>query len=143
MITDLEEITAENFLKIKVAHWNIEMQHWLLDIQLREDEKTSRKGAAITNGGSTAFLPDGQELDKKPMKRFLIANEHDAKRIETLLFGSLCFKKEWTEMKSNHEAGLSAGEKALNFSFPYPHPHPLYVHTAQFRLGLCDCPNSS
>jgi hypothetical protein len=62
LITDVEEMSVENFLKIKAAHWNIEMQHWLLDIQLREDDKTSRKGAAITNGGNSAqVLHDGEK----------------------------------------------------------------------------------
>ncbi len=42
-ITDVEEITVEMMQKIRAAHWNIEMQHWLLDIQLKEDQQTARK----------------------------------------------------------------------------------------------------
>ncbi|MDE5777549.1 MAG: hypothetical protein K2I10_03445 [Lachnospiraceae bacterium] len=31
-------------------HWNIEMQHRLLDIQLKDERQTARKDAAVTNG---------------------------------------------------------------------------------------------
>ncbi len=50
IITDVESMSVENMLKIKAAHWNIEMQHWHLDVQLREDAKTARRGNAVTNG---------------------------------------------------------------------------------------------
>ncbi len=91
IITDVESMSVENMLKIKAAHWNIEMQHWLLDIQLREDAKTARKGNAPTNGAILRRLcmmvrKHDKELSEKPMKRFLMANEHDIRRIENLLF---------------------------------------------------------
>lgn len=97
VITDVEEMTVENMLKIKAAHWNIEMQHWLLDVQLREDEKTSRKGNGVTNGGilrrfCMMVRKHDSELSAKPMKRFLMANEHDVQRIEKLLFGNIAAK---------------------------------------------------
>lgn len=80
--------------KIKAAHWNIEMQHWLLDIQLGEDAKTARRDDAVTNGSilrrfCMMMKKKDTELSEKPLKRFLMANEHDAKRIENLLFGNL------------------------------------------------------
>lgn len=98
LITDVEEMSVENFLKIKAAHWNIEMQHWLLDIQLREDGKTTRKGAGITNGGilrrfCLMVRKHDEKLSEKPMKRFLMANEHDVERIEKLLFGKIAVKE--------------------------------------------------
>lgn len=91
IITDVESMGVEDMLKIKAAHWNIEMQHWLLDVQLREDAKTARKGNATTNGAIIRRLcmmvrKHDKKLSEKPMKRFLMANEHDIRRIESLLF---------------------------------------------------------
>ena len=43
VITNLEELDIENLVKIRQGHWNIEMQHWLLDVQLKEDQKTRGK----------------------------------------------------------------------------------------------------
>ena len=94
VITDVEEMTVEMLYKIKAGHWNIEMQHWLLDIQLGEDRKTARRNDAVTNGSILRRFcmmmkkKDG-ELSGKPMKRFLMSNEHDIMRIERLLFGDL------------------------------------------------------
>lgn len=90
-ITDMEDITAEDMQKIQAAHWNIEMQHWILDIHLREDHQTARRDDAVTNGAILRWLcmtvkKQDAELSEKPMKRFLMANEHDPKRIERLLF---------------------------------------------------------
>ena len=90
-ITDVENITVEAMQKIRAAHWNIEMQHWLLDIQLKEDQQTARRDDAITNGSilrrfCMAIKKQDAELSEKPMKRFLMANEHDPNRIEKLLF---------------------------------------------------------
>lgn len=94
MITDVEDMTVETMYKIKTAHWNIEMQHWLLDIQLGEDRKTARRNDAVTNGSilrrfCMALKKKDAELSGKPMNRFLMSNGHDARRIERLLFGNL------------------------------------------------------
>jgi predicted transposase YbfD/YdcC len=94
MITDLEEITVNELLKIHQSHWNVEMQHWLLDVQLDEDRKTARKGNAATNAAilrrlCLAVRAQDPELSEKPMKRFLMANEHDEKRVERILFGHM------------------------------------------------------
>lgn len=90
-ITDVENITVEVMQKIRAAHWNIEMQHWLLDIQLREDQQTARKDNSVTNGSilrrfCMVLKKQDEELSAKPMKRFLMANEHSTDRIERLLF---------------------------------------------------------
>ena len=90
-ITDVENITVEVMQKIRAAHWNIEMQHWLLDIQLREDQQTARKDNSVTNGSilrrfCMVLKKQDEELSAKPMKRFLMANEHSPERIERLLF---------------------------------------------------------
>lgn len=97
-ITDVEEITVEVMQKIRAAHWNIEMQHWLLDIQLKEDQQTSRKDGAVTNGAilrrfCMMVKNHDEELREKPMKRFLMANEHDPNRIESLLFKNVAKKE--------------------------------------------------
>ena len=98
IITNLEEISAENLYKIKQAHWNIEMQHWLLDVQLNEDKSTARRDNAVTNGAMLRRFcmmvrKHDKELASKPMKRFLMANAHDIKRIERLLFGEMALNE--------------------------------------------------
>lgn len=94
IITSLESMSIENLFKIKQAHWNIEMQHWLLDMQLNEDKKTARKDHAMINGAILRrFCLMMKQFDekyaKKPMKQFLMANEHDIDRIEKILFRSV------------------------------------------------------
>lgn len=96
-ITDVEDMTVEVMYKIRRAHWNIEMQHWLLDIQLKEDVQTARKDNAVTNGSilrrfCMVLKKRDKELSEKPMKRFLMANEHNPDRIEKLLFGNVAQK---------------------------------------------------
>lgn len=96
-ITDMEDMTVEVMYKIRRAHWNIEMQHWLLDIQLKEDAQTARKDNAVTNGAilrrfCMMLKKQDEELSEKPMKRFLMANGHNAERIEKLLFGNIAKK---------------------------------------------------
>ena len=92
IITSLERISVENLLKIKQAHWNIEMQHWVLDMQLNEDGKRARKDQALKNSAMLRrfclmMKKRDVQYSEKPMKRFLMANEHDIYRIEQLLFG--------------------------------------------------------
>ena len=91
VITDLENVSVENLLKLKLSHWNIEAQHWLLDVQLDEDRKTARKGNAAVNGSilrrfCLMMRKYSPEFENKPLKRFLMANEHDIRRIEKILF---------------------------------------------------------
>lgn len=97
-ITDIEGITVEMMQKVRAAHWNIEMQHWLLDIQLKEDQQTARKNGSVTNGAilrrfCMMVKKQDEELSEKPMKRFLMANEHDPNRIERLLFKNIAQKE--------------------------------------------------
>lgn len=97
-ITDVENITVEAMQRIRAGHWNIEMQHWLLDIQLREDQQTARRDDAVTNGSilrrfCMAVKKQDAELSEKPMKRFLMANEHDPNRIEKLLFKNIALEE--------------------------------------------------
>lgn len=53
LITDLCDIDPENFLGIKLSHWNVEMGHWRLDVQLDEDHQRQRLGNSRPN--SSAF----------------------------------------------------------------------------------------
>lgn len=97
-ITDMENITVEIFQKIRAAHWNIEMQHWMLDIHLKEDRQTARKDNAVTNGSilrrfCMMLNKQDKELSGKPLKRFLMANEHDPNRIEKFLFKNVAQKE--------------------------------------------------
>lgn len=91
VITDLENVSVENLLRLKLSHWNIEAQHWVLDVQLDEDRKTARKGNATVSGAvlrrfCLMMRKYSPEFEKKPLNRFLMANEHDIKRIEKILF---------------------------------------------------------
>lgn len=97
-ITDIENITVEMLYKIRAAHWNIEMQHWLLDIQLKEDQQTARKDGAVTNASilrrfCMMLKNRDADLSAKPLKRFLMANEHDPNRVERLLFGKIAWEE--------------------------------------------------
>lgn len=91
VITDLQKISVENMLNIKLSHWNVEAQHWILDVQMDEDKKTARRGNAVSNGAilrrfcllMRKYTP---EYESKPLKRFLMANANDIQRIENLLF---------------------------------------------------------
>lgn len=98
VITNLEGIDAETLLKIKRSHWNIEAQHWVLDVQLKEDGKTARKGNAVPTAATLrrfclAVRKHDSEYAEKPVKRFFMANNHDIARI-----GKLLFEKEYCDM---------------------------------------------
>lgn len=91
VITNFEKMSVENMLKIKLSHWNVEAQHWLLDVQLNEDKMTARKGNAVQIGAilrrfCLLMRKYDPAFESKPLKRFLMANEHDIKRIEEILF---------------------------------------------------------
>ena len=78
-------------LKIKLSYWNVEVQHWLLDVQFNEDKMTAKKGNAVQNGAilkrfCLLMRKYDPAFESKPLKRFLMANEHDIKRIEDILF---------------------------------------------------------
>ena len=98
VITNIEGIDAETLLKIKRSHRNIEAQHWVLDVQLKEDGKTARKGNAVPTVATLrrfclAVRKHDIEYSGKPAKRFFMANNHDIARI-----GKLLFEKEYCDM---------------------------------------------
>ncbi len=91
-ITDIEEIKVETLLKIQKSHWNIEMQHWILDMQLNEDGTTARRDNAGTNGVILRrFCMTVKSLAKfeGTYKAFQMANASDIYIIEDLLFNKI------------------------------------------------------
>ena len=94
-IVSLKDVTPEDVRTIVASHWNIEMQHWLLDIHLREDRMTARKGYAMHFGAMLRRLgltfwkiyknTDIGKLDKGSFKDFLIDNQYSTSRIENIL----------------------------------------------------------
>ena len=94
LITSLEWVSAEQIHMIRKAHWNIEMNHWQLDIQLDEDRCTARRENAMSTGAvlrrfCLAVKARDMEMKDKTMKRFLQANERSTDRLERLLFGTV------------------------------------------------------
>lgn len=90
-ITDLESINVKDLLRVKLSHWNIEAQHWLLDVQLNEDRYTARKENAIVNGSilkrfcmriKKEYCKDA----KTSLHRFTTKNTRKIERITELLF---------------------------------------------------------
>ena len=93
LITDIEDknFTADAMYRIKQSHWDVEAQHWILDVQLREDRATARRDYAVQNGAilrrfCMMVRKHDEEYAKKPFKRFLQANVIHPERIENLLF---------------------------------------------------------
>lgn len=92
--TDVCSLNPENFLGIKLSHWNIEAQHWMLDVQLDEDHMRQRKGNSRTN--STALkrlvmaLAKSPEHPKWTVSKFRIycQNNFDGMVNSILRFGS-------------------------------------------------------
>ena len=81
----LEE-EVETLLKIKRSHWNIEAQHWVLDVQLKEDGKAARKGNAMPTAVTLrrfclAVRKHDSEYAERPVKRFFMADNHDIARV--------------------------------------------------------------
>ena len=91
LITNLEEMSVENMQTIKLSHWNIEMQHWVLDVQLNEDRDTSRKENAIKN--NTVLKRFCMNIKNRVEKyrnltitKFCMTNMHSIEKLTELLF---------------------------------------------------------
>ena len=94
LITDAAELTVDEILEIKLSHWHIESQHWLLDVIMDEDFQTERKGNALSNSAvlrrfCLQLRKYDPEMEKKPLSRFLMRNEAYIDKIEELLFGKV------------------------------------------------------
>lgn len=93
LITNLEELSAANIQAIKLSHWNIEAQHWILDVQLNEDRYTARKDNAVQNASALKKFclwvkKQDDTIDQKKMsvKRFQYKNLMNIERVSELLF---------------------------------------------------------
>ena len=91
VITDLETISIENLQNIKLSHWGIEAQHWLLDVQLNEDRLTARKDNAIVNASilkrfCMRIKKQSTEFNDKPLRRMLISGCGHPEKISKILF---------------------------------------------------------
>ena len=80
MITNLEGIDAETTLKIKRSHWNIEAQSTGLDVQLKEDGKTARKGNAVPTAATLrrfclAVRKHDSEYAERPVKEIFYGKQ--------------------------------------------------------------------
>ena len=91
LITNLEDMSVENMQSIKLSHWNIEMQHWVLDVQLNEDRDTSRKENAIKNNTILKRFCMNiknrvEEYKKLTITKFCMTNMHSIEKLTELLF---------------------------------------------------------
>ena len=91
VITNLETISIENLQAIKLSHWNIESQHWLLDVVLNEDRLTAREGNATINASilkrfCIRVRSQSPEFKDKPLKRMLISGCINPDKISKMLF---------------------------------------------------------
>ena len=91
LITNLEEMSVENMQSIKLSHWNIEMQHWILDVQLNEDRDTARKENAIKNNTILRRFCMNiknrvEEYKKLTITRFNMTNMHSIEKLTEMLF---------------------------------------------------------
>ena len=84
-------MSVENMQTIKLSHWNIEMQHWVLDVQLNEDRDTSRKENAIKN--NTVLKRFCMNIKNRVEKyrnltitKFCMTNMHSIEKLTELLF---------------------------------------------------------
>ncbi len=91
LITNLEEMSVDNMQTIKLSHWNIEMQHWVLDVQLNEDKDTSRKENAIKNNTILKrFCMNVKNRIEKyrnlTITKFCMTNMHSIENLTEMLF---------------------------------------------------------
>ena len=91
IITSLETIKAKTLLEIKRSHWNIEMQHWLLDVYYNEDRSTARRGDSVSNLSAIKrfamrIKKQKEMFSKLSLNRFFMYCNNDPENISKLLF---------------------------------------------------------
>lgn len=94
LITNCPSLNASNLLSIKKSHWNIEMQHWILDVQLNEDRCTSRKDNSVVNNSILKrfvmkLKKQNSEYDGMSMKLFQSYNFKNIDNLTKMLFGKV------------------------------------------------------
>lgn len=100
LITNMENISVQTVQDIKLSHWNIEAQHWILDVQLNEDASTARRGYATENLSAIRkfclwMKKQDPEIDQKKVsvKRFQFSNYKNIEKISKLLFINIAGKE--------------------------------------------------
>lgn len=91
IISSLETITAKKLLEIKRSHWNIEMQHWLLDVYYNEDHLTARRDNAVSNSSALKrfamrIKKQGEAFQKLSLNRFFMYCDNNPENVTKLLF---------------------------------------------------------
>lgn len=91
LITNLETLSVENMQNIKLSHWNLESQHWILDVQMNEDHSTARRGFSVENASALKkFCLRIKKYDEKykdkSMKMFQYRNSLKIEELTELLF---------------------------------------------------------
>lgn len=91
VITDLETISIENLQNTKISHWNIEANHWLLDVQLNEDRLTTRNGSSTVNASilkkfCIRIKKQSSDFKDRPLKRMLVSGCINPEKISKILF---------------------------------------------------------
>lgn len=94
VISSLESITSSKLLEIKRSHWNIEMQHWLLDVYFNEDRSTARKDNAINNSSALKrfamrIKKQREEFSQLSLNRFFMYCDHNPENVTKLLFSEV------------------------------------------------------
>lgn len=95
-ITDLEKVSVSDLLKIRRSHWHIEAQHWILDVELREDDCVARRDNARPNGAILRrFCMAVKTLAgiKNSYDLFIMATRNSIYYIEDLLFNKIQSQK--------------------------------------------------
>lgn len=90
MLSSLTKVTAAGMLKMKLLHWSIEMQHYVLDVFMGEDRMTARKANATQNFSTlkrfAMRLKDSTpETAKESHNNFFLLNSLDQTRLDRLL----------------------------------------------------------
>lgn len=100
--TDLCCIEPETFLGIRLSHWNIESQHWKLDVQLDEDHQRQRMGNSRSNMSAlrrfVMALAKDKEHPKWTVPRFMTHCQND---FDGMVGSILKFAKEQKEEGKN------------------------------------------
>lgn len=91
VITNLDTISIENLHALKLSHWKIEAQHWILDVQLNEDRLTARVGNATINASilkrfCMRIKSQSQDFKDRPLKRMLVSGCINPDKISKILF---------------------------------------------------------
>lgn len=97
VITDLENISMQNLLALKIAHWHIESNHYIMDVQLNEDRCTARRDNATINASilkrfCMRIKKQSSEFQSKTLKHMTMGCSIYPDKISKILFIDLTKK---------------------------------------------------